>query len=72
MPNVHVTPKGERWQVKLANANNPLKTFPTQQKAFDYGRKEAKNNNSELFLHRKDGTIRERNTYGKDNFPPRG
>ncbi|MEQ9568321.1 MAG: DUF2188 domain-containing protein, partial [Pseudomonadales bacterium] len=27
---------------------------------------------TELYIHGKDGRIRERNTYGKDPFPPRG
>ena len=32
----------------------------------------AQNQNSELFIHRPNGKIREANTYGKDPYPPKG
>ena len=31
----------------------------------------AKNQNTELFVHRQDGTIRNRNSYGNDPNPPK-
>lgn len=45
----------------------------TQQEAIQRATNIARNQNLELFVHRKDnGQIRERNSYGKDPFPPRG
>ncbi|MDG6135643.1 DUF2188 domain-containing protein [Lactococcus petauri] len=32
----------------------------------------AKNKNSEMFIHGRNGQIRERNSYGNDPFPPKG
>ncbi|WP_152652322.1 MULTISPECIES: DUF2188 domain-containing protein [Streptococcus] len=32
----------------------------------------AKNQSNELFIHRPNGQIRERNSYGNDPFPPKG
>lgn len=45
----------------------------TQHKAIDLATQIAKNQKIELVVHRKDNArIRERNSYGKDPFPPRG
>ncbi|WP_157788649.1 DUF2188 domain-containing protein, partial [Vibrio cholerae] len=32
----------------------------------------ARRQESEAFVHRKNGTIRERDSYGNDPFPPKG
>ena len=45
----------------------------TQQEAIQRATNIARNQNLELFVHRKDnGQIRERTSYGKDPCPPRG
>jgi hypothetical protein len=44
----------------------------TQRKARLVGREVARRNESEHAIHRKDGTIGEKNSYGPDAFPPRG
>lgn len=36
------------------------------------GRKEAKEQKVEHVIHKRDGTIGEKNSYGKDPFPPEG
>jgi hypothetical protein len=72
MPNQHVTPKGNMWQVKGAGNDRATKLFPTQAQAIDFGRQIAQNQNSELLIHGKGGQIRERNSYGNDDFPPQG
>ena len=47
--------------------------IPTQYEAIKQGKKKKKNQQAELVIHRKDNSqIRERNSYGKDPFPPRG
>ena len=71
--NQHVTPHKERgWQVKGEhNTRAPVRT-DTQAKAIQRAREIARNQESELFIHGKNGRIRERDSYGNDPFPPRG
>ena len=73
---VHVTPHNNdgrhEWQVKQQGAQRASKVFGTQAEAREFGRQTAINNASELYVHRANGTIGERNSYGKDKCPPRG
>lgn len=69
----HVTPKGNSgWQVKRGSSMRASKIFSTQQEAVIFARNIAINQQSELFIHGKNGRIRDRNTYKEDPFPPRG
>ena len=43
-----------------------------QREAIDAAREIARNQGSELLVHGRDGRIRERNSYGDDQFPSRG
>lgn len=70
--NQHVLPRSDGWAVKKAGASRDTKVFQKQSDAITYAKEVAKNNKSELFIHSKDGRIRERNTYGPDHNPPRG
>ncbi len=70
--NQHVTPHGEGWQVKGAGNSRTTKLFDTQAEAVEYAKVIAQNQQSELFIHKANGEIRERNTYGKDPYPPKG
>jgi len=70
--NVHVVPKDGQWAVKREKASRSTRVVETQKEAIDIARELAKNSESEMFIHRKDGSIRERNTYGSDPFPPKG
>lgn len=70
--NVHVTPKGNNWQVKTANSSKAYKIVNTQNEAIVVARNIAINNKSELLIHRKNGQIRAKDSYGNDNFPPKG
>jgi hypothetical protein len=44
----------------------------TQAEATAAAREIAQNQRSEMFIHRPNGQIRERNSYGSDPFPPEG
>ena len=69
----HVTPDGVgEWQVKRGGGECASKVFSTQQEAIAFARTVAMNQQTELFVHGRDGRIRERNTYKGDPFPPRG
>jgi len=70
--NQHVVPKGDNWAIKGAGNDRATKIVSTQSAAITIARKIAINQGAELIIHRPNGQIRERNTYGKDNFPPRG
>lgn len=71
--NQHVVPdKNGGWKVRGAGNSRATKHTSTQSEAIKIAKSIAKNQGSELFIHGKNGQIRERNTYGKDPFPPKG
>lgn len=70
--NQHVVPHGDRWAVQGAGNGEVTKVTDTQAEAIKAGRKIAKQQKTELFIHGRDGRIRERDSYGSDPFPPRG
>jgi hypothetical protein len=70
--NQHVVPKGDNWAVRGAGNEKVTKIVSTQKEAIKIARDIAINQGSEIFIHGENGQIRERNTYGKDNFPPKG
>lgn len=70
---IHVTPhESGAWQVKSAGSSKAAKVCTTQKECISYATQQAKNNNAELFIHNKQGRIREKNSYGNDPFPPKG
>lgn len=70
--NQHVVPTKDGWAVKGSGAQKATRVYGTQQEAIQAGRRIAKNQNSELLIHGRDGRIREKNTYGRDLHPPKG
>lgn len=69
--NVHVVRSGEEWAVKREGVSRASSVHKTQDAAWKAGIKVAKKEGGEAFLHRQDGRIRGRNTYGKDPNPPK-
>jgi|TARA_R110001592_G_scaffold147042_3_gene371470 hypothetical protein len=59
------------WSVKKGGAGRASRNFDTQQEAISYGRELAKNQKAEFYVHGKDGTIKSKNSYGNDPFPPK-
>jgi hypothetical protein len=70
--NLHVTRSGSQWNVRREGAANPTSTHRTQSAAINNATQIAKPERGEVIVHGRDNKIRERNTYGKDPFPPRG
>lgn len=68
----HVVPSGGKWAVRKAGAERASGVYPTQKEAERRATEIAKNQGTEVYIHGRDGRIRERNTYGKDPFPPKG
>jgi hypothetical protein len=69
---VHVVPHGNEWAIKRPGNERASSLHPTQADAIERGRTVSREAGSELFIHRPDGTIRDRDSHGKDKFPPRG
>ena len=71
--NQHVTPHPDGgWQVKGAGNSRATIRTNTQSEAIDIARDIARNQHSELFIHRPNGQIRDRDSHGHDPYPPRG
>jgi hypothetical protein len=68
----HVVPNKGDWSVKKAGASKASSTHSTQADAIRVATQIAKNQKTELYIHGKDGRIRERNSYGHDPHPPKG
>lgn len=69
--NVHVVPDGNKWAVKPEGSKKPVSTHQTQKTAEDAGRKIARQNQGELVIHRPNGQIRDKDSYGNDPNPPK-
>lgn len=70
--NQHVVPHDKGWAVKGAGSSRASSVHSTQKSAIDAARSTAIKNSSEMLIHGANGRIRERNTYGKDPYPPKG
>ena len=70
--NLHVVPRGNQWAVQREGAGRASSLHRTQADAIDAGRRIAQVERGELFIHRPNGQIRDRDSYGNDPFPPRG
>ncbi len=68
----HVFPNSSGgWSVKTRGATRASRTFDTQVEAIKYGRTAAKISQSELYIHGKDGTIKNKSSYGRDPLVPK-
>lgn len=71
--NQHVTKHFDGgWQVKGAGNNKATVRTETQKEAIVIAKAIAINQKSELVIHGANGRIREKNSYGNDQFPPKG
>lgn len=70
--NQHVVPKGDKWGVRGEGNSKFTSLHDTQREAIAAAREISRNQNSELFIHGKNGRIRERDSHGHDPYPPRG
>ena len=70
--NQHVVPHPDGWAVKPEGGQRSSSVHGTQRQAIDRAREIAENQGTELFIHGRDGRIRERDSHGPDPFPSRG
>lgn len=62
---------GGGWSVKKGGASRATKVYRTQEEAIKQGRDIARTQKAELYIHGRDGRIREKDSYGRDPLPPR-
>lgn len=71
--NVHVLPHPNGgWGPKKSGNERFSSVHQTQKEAKEAGRLLAIQQQSELLVHRPNGQIREKLSYGNDPFPPKG
>ena len=71
---LHVVPAGPKggWNVKKGGAERASGHFDTKEKAVKTARVMSRNQKSELVIHNRNGRIAQKDSHGKDPFPPRG
>lgn len=64
--NQHVVPYKDDWAVRGENNSRVTSVHDTQSDAIDAARDIAERNRGEVVIHRPDGTIRDKDSYGND------
>lgn len=60
------------WRVHNPAASRDSAHIDNKARAVEVAREIAKNQAAELLVQKRDGRISERNSYGRDPFPPKG
>ncbi|MBK5260958.1 MAG: DUF2188 domain-containing protein [Peptostreptococcaceae bacterium] len=68
----HVVPNlSGGWSVKKGGSTKATKNFDVKEAAVKFGKQVAIHQKSELVVHKRDGTIQNPNSNGKDPSPPK-
>ena len=70
--NQHVVPHNGKWAVRGVGNSRVTRTYDTQRQAHLAARAIAIKEKSEVVIHRPNGQIRDKDSYGNDPFPPKG
>ena len=70
--NQHVVPHKDGWAVRGAGSQRASSVHRTQKDAIRSARNTALRQRTEVVIHRPNGQIRDRNSYGNDPYPPKG
>ena len=65
----HVVPRDGKWAVRRTGSDEVTKLFDTRWEAIAQGRKIARNEGTELYIHGRDGRIRSRDSYEREPHP---
>lgn len=68
--NIHVIKDKNGWKIKKENIEE--KYFDTKEEALKYSKNIAKKEEVELIIHNENGIISNKNSYGNDDYPPKG
>jgi len=69
--NQHVVPHHRKWGVRGEGNDKVTKITNTQREAIEIAREIAKNQKSEVVIHRSNGIIRDSDSYGNDPNSPK-
>ena len=71
-PEVWVSPRQDgKWEVQREHSEKPSHVVPKKEVAVNTGRDVARNNQTELIVQRRDGTIESKDSFGNDPNPPK-
>ena len=69
----HVIPNSNGgWDAKKGGGERASNHFDTKKPAVDKARDISQNQGSELYIHGKNGQIQQKDSHGKDKYPPKG
>lgn len=68
---IHVVPHADGWATKKEGSHRAGTVQPTQAEAIERARNQAQRERVEVVIHRRDGRIRDSDSYGHDPIPPR-
>lgn len=69
----HVVPNPNGgWDVKKGGSEKASNHFDKKVDAVDKGREISQNQQSEFYIHGKDGKIQSKDSHGNDDNPPKG
>jgi hypothetical protein len=71
-PPVHTVPHGDGWANRREGAKRVSKKFATKTEAQAAGRETARRDKTEHLIHKRDGTVGARNSYGNDPSSRKG
>jgi len=68
---VHVVPHDNGWATKKEGAGRAGSVSDTQREAIERARAQAKREHVEVVIHKRDGSVRDSDSYGRDPNPPK-
>lgn len=68
---IHVVKHGKGWATKKEGSKRAGSVSPTQHEAIEKAKGQAKREHVEVVIHRRDGRIRDSDSYGNDPVPPK-
>ena len=70
--NQYVAPRGDKWIAKGEGNQRATRVVGTQKEAISIEKQRAMKEHSELTIRGRNGQIRDKRSYGKEPFPPKG
>ncbi len=67
----HVVPSSSGWSVKKSGSSRASRIFDNKKSAVEYGRELSRNERTELYIHKRNGMIQDKRSYGNDPYPPK-
>lgn len=68
---IHVVPHKNGWATKKEGAERAGAVVGTQKEAIGRARQQAIRERVEVVIHKRNGTIRDSDSYGNDPYPPK-